>query len=256
MQSYFIRESDRAFTPTELVGGAWKEDEQHIAAPIGLLAHLIEQDHAARGGTLTLARLSFDIYGVLPLETVEVDIRVLRPGRTIELVEATLTHRGRAALVVRAWMLQELDTAQIAGTSIEPLPPRDVMQPWDYGRDWAGQFVRSIETFKLEEEPGRAFGWVRPKYPLLEGEAVSDTARIIGVLDTTNGLTPRADTTKVAFPNLDLTVSMFRTPRGEWAGYDTRATFGERGIGLTHSFVHDEQGPFGVVTQTLTVRPM
>lgn len=254
--SYFIRKSDREFLATVHTGGAWKADEQHIAAPMGLLAHLIETDHAKRGGSLALSRVSYDILGVIPLDVCEVDIRVVRPGRTIELVEAQLSHGGRAALTARAWMLAESDTQAIAGTALEGISHRETMEPWDYSNDWAGGFVKSIDAFRAQQGPGRAQGWIRPKYPILDGEQASPRARMLGVIDTANGLTPREDPEKVMFPNLDLTVSLVREPVSEWAGYDTRVTFGERGIGLTQTILHDEAGPVGALNQTLTVRPM
>lgn len=253
--SYFIRESDREFTATEHVSGAWNPNEQHIAAPMGLLAHLIEQDHAQRGGSLVISHVSYDILGVIPVATCEVDIKVIRPGRTIELVEATLSHDGRAALIARAWLLTDADTTAMAGTTIPPLSPRDTMIRWDYSNDWEGGFVRSFKAYKHEVEPGRAQGWLRSKVSLLAGEAVSNTASFLGLIDTANGLTPRVDPKLATFPNLDLTVTLFRQPRGPWVGYDTSVTFGENAVGLTHTFLHDGGGPVGVATQTLTIRP-
>lgn len=254
--SYFIRLSDREFQATEHTSGAWKADEQHIAAPMGLLGHLIEKDHADRGGSLVISRVSHDILGVIPLDTCEVDIRVIRPGRTIELVEATLSHGGRPALMTRAWLLAQADTTQIAGTPFEPIAHRDTMQRWHYSEDWDGGFVKSIETYRHQISRGRAQGWARPLHPILDSEPSSNTARLLGVIDTANGLSPRNDPKTVAFPNLDLTVSFFRSPVSEWVGYDTTVSFGESGTGLTHTVLHDEKGPIGALTQSLTVRPL
>ncbi|MFN7242916.1 MAG: thioesterase family protein, partial [Dietzia cercidiphylli] len=57
-------------------------------------------------------------------------------------------------------------------------------------------------------------------------------------------------------PNIDLTAHLFREPRGEWVGFDTRVSFGPGGLGLTSSTLHDESGPIGTLAQTLTVRPV
>lgn len=51
-----------------------------------------------------------------------------------------------------------------------------------------------------------------------------------------------------------MTAHSFRTPAGERVGFDTSVSFGPDGIGLTDSIVHDETGPFGTVSQSLTVR--
>lgn len=256
MSSYFKRLSHNLFEPTEHVGGGWNAAEQHIAPPMGLLCHLIEVDHAARGGSLILTRISFDILGVLPIEPVEVALKVLRPGRTIELVEASLSHNGRPALIARAWLLGEGETASIAGTHAEAFPSREGMPRWSPQDDWPGGFIASIDAFRTEIAPGRAKTWARTTQNLLESEEVSLTAKALGTVDLANGTAPREDPSEVLFPNLDLTVTLLRSPVSEWLGFDTSVTFGDNGVGLTHTFLHDESGFLGVVTQSLTVRPM
>lgn len=98
MTTYFRRLGENRFEPTSHVGGAWSTDEQHVAPALGLLAHAVETDRdARRDDGLVVARLSYDILGTLPLEAVDVRVEVLRPGRSVELVEAVLSHAGRPA---------------------------------------------------------------------------------------------------------------------------------------------------------------
>ena len=69
----------------------------------------------------------------------------------------------------------------------------------------------------------------------------------------------RLDPRAWAFPNVDLTVHLFRTPEGgpgRWLGLDTSVTVGTSGIGLTSTTLHDERGPVGRAEQILTIRPM
>ncbi|WP_411155989.1 acyl-CoA thioesterase domain-containing protein [Microbacterium sp. NIBRBAC000506063] len=137
--SYFHRLSETRFQPTEHVGGAWNPAEQHIAPTIGLLAHLVEADHAQRrDGHLRLARVAYEILGVLTLDPVDVTLRVIRPGRTIELVEAELSQHGRTAVILRAWLLQRIDTAAIAGSAFDPLPTLGEMPADDFDEKWPG----------------------------------------------------------------------------------------------------------------------
>jgi hypothetical protein len=253
---YFKRVADGTFEATEHVGGAWNIAEQHIAPSFGLLAHVIEADRDARGqGQLVLARVSYDILGTVPVGVVDVDVRVLRPGRTIELVEATLAYEGRAVVLARAWLMKSYDTAALQGTGLSPIPPPESMPRWNPSAVWPGGFIASAEVRRDEVEPGRAAYWVRTEVPLLEGESVSALARTAGLLDIANGMTVRVDPREVAYPNLDLTVHFFRRPTGEWVGFDTAVSFGPTGIGLTHSIIHDLDGPLGAVSQSLTVRP-
>ena len=260
--SYFTRIDDRTFAATRHVSGAWNVQEQHVAPSFGLLVHAIERDHAnrRRAGSpeaqlLVLGRASFDIYGTFTLDPVEIDVRVLRPGRSIELVEAQLVQGGRTAVVVRAWLMQQFDTAAIAGSELPSMPSREGMGASRIHEEWPGDAVQSIEVASSEQRRGRAHAWVRPAVTILD-EPVSATARAVGMLDFANGLTPREPIGAVAFPNLDLTVTFLREPSGEWQGYDTSVSFGAHGIGVTHTVLHDASGAFGVMTQCLTIRPL
>ncbi|GAB6985012.1 thioesterase family protein [Nocardioides pyridinolyticus] len=249
MSSYFVRTGPATFLPTAHVGGAWKLDEQHIAPALGLLTHAVE-----RGASMPISRLSFDILGVIPLEEVTVAVRVLRPGRTVELVEAELSHAGRPAVLLRAWLIASRDTSALAGSGLAPLPPPDAMAPWDPTTVWPGGFIESTQLRREQEAPGRGRFWVRTDVSLLD-EPVSPLAAAAGLFDIANGMTIRADPGVVAFPNVDLTAHLVRTPERGWLGFDTTVTFGPAGHGMTSSVLHDERGPFGTMTQSLTVRP-
>ncbi|MEA2207476.1 MAG: hypothetical protein QOE77_4252 [Blastocatellia bacterium] len=254
--AYFHRLSDSTFLATEHVSGAWNTAEQHIAPALGLLAHAVELDRdARRGDGLVLARLSYDILGTVPVAAFEIAVRVLRPGRTIELVEASLSHDDRVAVALRAWLLQPRDTARLRGSALVPIPGPDALPDWDPTAVWPGGFIASAEVRRSQAEPGRAAYWVRPGQPLLDGEPVSPMARAAGLLDISNGMTVRVHPKEVAFPNVDLTAHLFAEPRGEWLGFDTTVSFGTDGIGVTSSVLYDLDGPVGTMSQILTVRP-
>lgn len=262
--TYFRRTGERTFLPTADVGGAWTVAEQHVAPSFGLLAHLVEADHAARRAAagqdaLVVSRLSFDILGVLPLEEVAVEVSVRRPGRTVELVEAVLAHAGRPAIVLRAWLLAPGETEAVAGSDLPRIPGPDETPPWDPTAVWPGGFIGTAEVRRSQARPGRAAYWVRTGVDLVDdpGERpVSALARAAGLLDIANGMTVREDPAAVAFPNLDLTAHLFRTPEPGWLGFDTTVSFGADGRGLTSTVLHDERGPFGTSAQVLTVRPV
>lgn len=253
--SYFVRESGVRFRPTPLVGGAWSSTEQHIAPAIGLIVHAIEQHRdARRDDGLQLTRLSCDILGVVPIEPVDVRIEVLRPGRTIELVEARLTAGDRTIVLARAWLAQRVDTTAFAGSPYPALPGIEAMPDVDLAAMWPGAFVASVTARRIEAEPGNAVAWVGSPIPLLD-EPVSPTASALALIDTTNGTTPRVPPEALAFPNLDLTAHLFRAVVPGPVGYDVRVSFGPDGVGMTQTVLHDLAGPFGASAQTLTLRP-
>ena len=260
--AYFERVDSSAFRATSHVGGAWTTHEQHIAPALGLLVHAVERDRdARRADVLVIGRMSFDILGTIPVDVVDTEVRVLRPGRTVELVEAALSHAGRPAVLARAWLLRPGDTAHLAGTALPRIPPPDEVPRWDAATVWPGGFIASVEVRRRQLEAGRAAFWVRTPVPLIAGEDVSGLASAGGLFDIANGMTVRVSPHEVAFPNLDLTAHVFRQPGGfrgpggDWVGFDTTVSFGPDGLGLTSSVLHDARGPFGTMSQILTVRP-
>lgn len=255
--SYFEREGARVFRATRLTEGAWNPAEQHIAPALGLVAHAIEADMRERRGAdaLVVSRVSYDILGVVPIGVVTVETSVLRPGRTIELVEARLLYDGRPVVLARAWLLKAFDASSIAGTALTPLAPPEGLPDHAFDGSWAGACVASIEGRREPLGQGRARGWIRTPHALIGGESVSGTAWALGMVDFANGITPRFRPDEAFFPNVDLTAHLLRVPAPGWLGFDTSVTFDAGGIGLTHSILHDANGPLGSVAQSLTVRP-
>ncbi|HEY9314991.1 thioesterase family protein [Williamsia sp.] len=255
--SYFERLGPSTFLPTPHVGGAWNIEEQHVAPALGLLVHAIETDRdARRDDGLVIGRLSYDILGTVRIESCDIEITVLRGGRTIELVEAVLSNGGRVIVRLRAWLMQAADTTSYAGTALAPIDPPEAFESWNPSTIWPGGFIASAEVRRKELEPGRAAYWVRTTIPLVKGEEVSRLASFAGLFDIANGMTVRADPRDLAYPNIDLTAHLFRRPVGEWLGFDTAVSFGPTGVGLTSSTLHDVTGPLGAQSQILTIRSL
>jgi len=250
---FYERTGPDRFRPTGHVQGAWRDGEQHLAPVCGLLAHAVER-HDPRPD-LQLARIAFDVLGVIPLDESVVAVRTVRPGRTIELVEATLSVAGRVAVRASAWRLPRHDTAAVAGGLPEPLPPVERMAAWAGALDWTGGYIAALDGRRSADTvPGRARVWLRSDVELVQGEATTPTASFLRLVDTANGVAPRADPREWMFPNVDLTVHLVRAPQGPWVGLDTTVTLGADGLGLTSSWLHDTHGPVGRAEQSLTVR--
>lgn len=254
--AYWTALGDGRYRPTELASGAWQPGEIHFAPVAGLLTHAIERHRAAHGAPgLQLSRIAFDILGFLALAETSVRVETRRPGRTIELVEATASIAGRDAAVARAWYSVESDTSEAAGGAAAPLPSPDGARPTAFHEAWGGGFVRSLEVRQTGAAvPGRGSVWVRTPHDLIEGEPASGLARWIGLVDVANGVAVRATPDAWMFPNLDLTIHLLRQPEHGWLGLDTTVAFGASGHGITGAELHDERGHVGHAMQTLTVR--
>jgi hypothetical protein len=249
--------------PTRHTGGAWSESEQHISPTGGLIVHELLAHTAARDaqqGTTTsaaISRLSIDILGVLPVEEFDVHIEVIRPGRTVELLEAVVTSGGRPAVRARAWRLATADTQNVAGGEGPVLPAPQTLQPWPITSLWPGGYIASLDVRPTAPPaPGRATAWVTTPLQLLEGEESNDLARFVALVDTANGIAVRRSPREWMFPNVDLTIHLHRQPKGDWVGLDTTVIFGAAGHGLTSTVLHDACGPVGLAAQTLTIRPL
>lgn len=255
--AYFSALGEDRYMPSSHASGAWRDDELHLAPVAGLLIHHLERwrkHHVAP--SLAFSRFSIEVLGQIARAEISLSTEVVRAGRTIELVETTAVIAGRATLRVRAWLLQVSDTGSIAGHEFEAFPPLVDCVAASPLHDWPGGFIATVEARLAGEwRPGRARTWVRGNLPLVAGEASEPFAEFAKVLDTANGVAVRESPEEWMFPNVDLTLHFFRRPQGEWVGLDTRVAFGESGIGLTSSVLHDVHGPVGTAQQSTTIRP-
>lgn len=256
--SYFERIDDHTFRPTAHAGGAWNPGELHFSPLGGLITHVIERYAADRPGPrLIVSRISFDILGFLADDVCEVQLETTRPGRTIELVEATLLIGGRAVTRARAWLLAEHDTASVAGGAAEPLTPPDALATRDLSAEWLGGYIASIDVrMAASAGPGRGTAWITTDVELVAGEGAGPLASFVKLVDTANGIATRERPTAWMFPNVDLTIHLHRQPEGRWVGLDTTVVFGPTGQGVTSSVLHDLAGAVGHAHQQLTVRPL
>ena len=257
--TFYLALGDGRYEPTVHAQGAWREDEQHMGAPSALIAHCIER-HAPRP-ELMLSRISYDILGVIDLAETRVHVETIRPGRTIELVEATLfTGAGdRPAIRARAWRLQTSDTSAVAGGGSDPLVGHEDpggLPAWrERSEVWPGGFIAALDIRRpVPAQPGRGAVWQRTAYPLVDGEESTDTARFLLHVDTANGMSVRQDPREWLFPNVDLTVHLHRRPRYAWVGIASDVVFGAHGVGMTSGVLFDADGPVGRSAQTLTLR--
>ncbi|MFG2868199.1 thioesterase family protein [Streptomyces sp. NPDC048338] len=256
-ESYYVRTDEHRYKPTSHAGGAWSAGEQHFSPLAGLVVHAIDRHLAGRPDQgLVLARISYDILGRIALAECEITVETVRPGRTIELLEAVVRIDDRPVVRARAWLLASQDTSAVADSPHEPLPDPESLPSWAMNSAWDGGYVSSIDVRRTPPtRRGRTAAWISSLVDLVAGETASPLASYVALVDTANGIAVQQDPTAWMFPNLDLTIHLHRQPRGPWTGLDTTVAFGPSGQGLTSSVLHDVSGPVGHAEQILTVRP-
>ena len=244
------------YVPTGHARGPWDPGMQHGGAPGALIAHAIE----ALAPEMAIARLTVEFLAAVPLAPVAVAAEVVKPGRNLQIAEATLSSGGRPQCLARAVLLRRAAVEGAGrGTVAPPLeqgPQDGGSVPFGAGPDGEGFHLTGMEirfTVGSFNEDGPAQAWYRLARPLIEGETPSPAQRAVAAADFGNGASRVLDWQHFLFINTDLTVLLHREPEGEWVGLDAATAIGEDGRGLASSVLHDERGGIGASHQTLFV---
>lgn len=255
--------------------GAWNEAEQHMAPATGIICHELENYHAdeCHAKNMRIGRVSLDIFGMIHFGEFDIVTKIIRHGRTIELIESTMIAKGQTCIVARAWRMVMSDTSKVCGIEDKPIASPHQLPEYHGMAHWGGGFIQSLE-FKADKKnrAGKGIMWVYSPHDMVEGCDTSDFVRLMGLVDTANGTVPRIvqaehlvddsnkkdSNKKIAwlFPNLDLQIHLYRKPQGKWLGLETVQQIGNDGIGLSSSILHDECGAFGRSEQIMTVRAL
>jgi hypothetical protein len=259
-RAFFVGTGDPAlFESTELTVGPWTVDAQHGGPPAALLTRAVERLPSSIDGPSQIARLTFEILGPVPVRPVRVVAEVSRPGRAVELVEASLSSDGRTAVRVRAWRMRTTELALPNGTGAAVPVPALPDGTSEIHTDVLRQgYVSSVEWRFVTghiDRPGPAQVWSRLRVPVVAGEAPSGLQRAVAVADSGNGLSNLLDFDGWWFINTELTVHVYRQPAGEWVYLDARTALDTGGVGLAVTSLADERGPFGTGAQALLVGP-
>lgn len=255
--SYYRHLGGNRFESTIHAQGAWDPNEQHMAPVTGIMVR--ELLHCEPREGMRLVRFNFDILGQIPGGEFTLETSVVRPGRTIELLQCELVAAGRVAVRATAWRLQTSDTSAVAALEDKHMPPLEAAHPWDGMEGWPGGFIESIEARIIDgHRAGRGKIWIHSPLAMVEGEPTEPMVRLLGLADSSNGIAFRVRPGRGSymFPNVDLSLHLYREPEGEWLGLDNSVTFADDGVGLTSTVLHDLHGPFGRAEQILTVRAL
>lgn len=252
----FYLPDGETYGSTELTRGPWDPDSQHAGPPCALLGGEMDRAGAIAGARVT--RVAFEILRPVPIAPLTVSTRVVRPGRSVELIEGVLSHGDTEILRARAWRIRtEAVPVDGARPAQEPMPGPSASSPRDFfptGQETgyhSAMEVRFLDGAYIEPGPARA--WMRQRVPLVQGSEPSPLERLLVAADSGNGVSAPLDYRRFLFINTDLSVSLRRLPAGEWIGLDAVSHAEPDGIGLTDTTLHDERGPVGRATQSLLV---
>jgi hypothetical protein len=249
-------ERDGAVWATELARGPWDPNAQHGGASGAIVMRALERLDTG-GVDLQMARVTYELVRPAPLGELYVHAQVVRPGRRVQLLEATLSTpdgvevtRARALRIARA----PIDAGvpdDPAPPAIESAPPGD---PSPFGeRMFPGGGIELRFARGSFLEPGAAFGWLRLRVPVVAGETPTQLQRLVAAADFPNGISSELSWEDYVFINPDLTVYIEREPRGEWIGLDARMRVVAGGVGVAQAVLYDAEGRVGRSLQSLYV---
>jgi hypothetical protein len=256
-EAFYERNGDGSFIASELTRGPWDPGAQHAGPAAALLGREIEEIDGSAG--FQVGRIVFEILRPVPIGEVKIESRVLRPGKRVQLVEASLAGEAGELMRATAWLMR-VDELDLPADAVDESPaPQGPAEGWtpeffptgdDVGYHTAMEWKAVAGAFL---EPGPATVWMRMRHPLLAGEEPTPLQRALIAADVGNGISAVLDFRSYVFVNVDLTVHFERMPVGEWVCVDAVTRPRSTGIGTAESVLSDERGRIGRAAQSLLI---
>jgi hypothetical protein len=253
--AYYLPTAPDTFLATELTQGPWSPGAQHGGPPCALLVRALDQVPSTISGPSRIAKVSFDIFRPIPVAEVRTVGSVVRPGRSVELLQADLLADDKPVVRATAWRIRESSSLDVPTPS--PVVPRgpDGFDAWT--PTWGG-YSESVEWRFVEggfAKGAPASVWGRLRVPVVAGEEATPLQRVAAFADSGNGLSAMLDMRAWWFINTELTLHVYRFPVGDWVHIDAETSLDPAGIGVATTVLSDRGGRIGHGAQALMVGP-
>ncbi|MCW2822884.1 MAG: hypothetical protein JWR64_2679 [Marmoricola sp.] len=245
--SFFTSRGD-GLLPTDLARSLWSEDQMHGVALSGALARALERRVAELGrDDLRPARYTVDLFRPAAMELCRTTTRVVREGRRLCLVDASLEQDGQRVARASALFLKVSDP--VAGSVWEPtgapdVPPLELAPSTEKLRVplFASDGVWD-ESFAAHQNDGHKTTW-QVGVPVVPEEAPSPFVVAASVADSTSMVT-NWGSNGVEHINTDITMVLARLPVGREVGLSATDRVNHDGIAVGTATVFDRQGRIG-----------
>ncbi|WP_035280741.1 thioesterase family protein [Brevibacterium album] len=260
-EPFYRQEDEHRFASLPATTGVWSPEHQHAGPPAALLVRAMEQHGGGEGVRLTDVRS--DILGPIPVRPLDIEVRTLRGGRSMELLEASANADGRTVMTARAWRIRRApeDYPELVGwrTGTAPAVPEAVAGArtavFTGGHD--SGYQRSVEWRFVTGGPGSrapAVAWGRQHNQLVEGEEPSPWQRALVLADSAGGISLAVDPATHRFINCDLHVALDRDPHGEWLRMSAQSLATPGHGGIVHNALADVHGELGYGLQAMVAQ--
>lgn len=260
MGDVLFKRSGEFYVPTDSSGSPWSSAHLHGGPVVGLLAHSLEE--ALGASRLSLARLTVDLLRPVPSAPLSVSTRLIRGGKRVQILEASLlagdTEVARAnALYLEAKPVKVPEYGHFTPSEFAP-PSQAVQENLSEAAGWQSSYnpvgphstVKAVVVDGVRSE-GQGVAWLKLPVPLVEGVTSSSTVIAATLCDFGNGVGQLNLSDSVGCINADVSLYLHRTPVGEWFGIDARSRMQDSGVGLVETTLLDSQGPVGKILQAI-----
>lgn len=254
--SLFVRDGDR-YVPTHYCQGPWDPGAQFGGSPSALIATLIDQ--APSLVPMQMARLTTDLMRPVPLTPLRADVRVVREGKKIQVVTASLfaddLEVTRATAVrLRRTTVEAEDLPD--GRFPNPLPtkPKPLERDFFESPDPPGSRLAMEYLFEGSGGYYSDPNWMRLRIDVIAGERPRPVAKLAYVADTASG-TGKIPADPVRWINADVAINVVREPVGDWLSLEGRGWVGHTGTGQVQATLHDTEGVVSTVSVIRLVEP-
>lgn len=233
------------YMPTEYARSPWSLELLHGGPVAALLARAVSE--RVDDPSLRLARLTTDLFRPVPYAPMRLETELLRDGRRVKAVRASLFDGETEVTRAHALMLSTRDGAQ-PGLDILPQTPAFPEQPdppHEGDQERGIGYASSVEWRRVTQwgEDKPAISWMRVPMELLPGSPLSPTERAAAVSDFVNPLANMAG--GAPYINADITLYLHRPPVGDWLCLQVSGRGSGEGIATGEAQLHDRQGAFG-----------
>lgn len=188
-----------------------------------------------------------------PMTSLRTQLAVVAEGGRVSVIDNTLwpDDEAQPCATVRVTLSREraVEVPGFAEREGEPVDPTQF--PVRTGQDAHG---RPWFMDAMQARLGDDVAWFRLDHPIIDG-AAGPLSAVLGPADWTHGIA-RPFQNVVADPNPNLTVQLFRQPRGDWVGIRAQTRWQPAtGCGVGSGTLLDMRGEIGRVSMSVVLVP-
>ena len=257
MEPLYTRDGDR-YRPGPLTVGPWSPDSQHGGPVSALLAGAVEAavDPRFDDVPVQVVRVTVELLRPVPLSPLRLETAVVRPGRNVQLADASLWDGDTEVARARGLRIRRQPLEVPVEATAPPAPPPAPDEPPGPPALTRTAFAEAVDMRFVHgswDDPGPATLWTRLHVPVVDDLEPTPLQRATAAADFGNGISRVLEFDHHTFINPDLTVALARPPIGPWVGFEMISRLSGEGYGQAESRIFDATGTVGRSIQSLLV---